>query len=441
MAGGTRTHTRRSIHSLGDRTAGSTGVTACSRIPTSANSAQRTANARKSPPASGGIIPRKKSSRFFGEGTSNPWGFDFNEYGQGFCTACVIPHLFHIIQGGRYHRQAGEHVFPNTYEDIKTIADHSHANEVDGGNAHSGLMVYLADSWPAQYRGQLVMNNIHGDRVLTDNLERKGSGFVGKHGSHFIEPHDSWSQILNFLYDQNGSVYMIDWYDQVQCHQQGQQTEREKGRIFKIVYNNQKCTSVNLAKLSDVDLVKQQLSSNDWYVRHARRLLQERGPNPKVHAALAKILSGNHSTPQKLRALWALHCTGGLSVPIALQQLQSSEEYLRAWTIQLTCEDGKLHPSLLAQFVALAESDPSSVVRLYLASALQRLPLNVRSVIAFPLVRHAEDAGDQNLPLMIWYGIEPAVGADADKALALSEACKIPKVREFITRRIASSGK
>ena len=33
----------------------------------------------------------------FSEGTSNPWGVDFNDWGQMVSTACVIPHLFHNI--------------------------------------------------------------------------------------------------------------------------------------------------------------------------------------------------------------------------------------------------------------------------------------------------------------------------------------------------------
>ena len=36
------------------------------------------------------------------------------------------PARFHIIQGGRYQRQAGDHFNPYTYADIKTIADHLH---------------------------------------------------------------------------------------------------------------------------------------------------------------------------------------------------------------------------------------------------------------------------------------------------------------------------
>src|SRR5207302_665646 len=53
--------------------------------------------------------PTKHVFEVFAHGTSNPWGLDYDEHGQFFCEACVIPHLFHIFQGGRYHRQAGAH--------------------------------------------------------------------------------------------------------------------------------------------------------------------------------------------------------------------------------------------------------------------------------------------------------------------------------------------
>ena len=65
--------------------------------------------------------PVKKRFEVFAEGTSNPWGIDFNEYGHCFIEACVIPHLFHMIQGGRYQRQAGQHYAP-TVEEAKRVA-------------------------------------------------------------------------------------------------------------------------------------------------------------------------------------------------------------------------------------------------------------------------------------------------------------------------------
>ncbi len=60
-----------------------------------------------------------------------------------FITACVIPHLYHIAQGGRYERQAGQHFNPYTYDDIKTIADHRHYL---GANPHAANG---RSDWPA----------------------------------------------------------------------------------------------------------------------------------------------------------------------------------------------------------------------------------------------------------------------------------------------------
>ena len=60
--------------------------------------------------------------------------------------------------------------------------------------------------------------------------------------------------------------------------------DRSNGRIFKVTYGDPKTVDVDLKKASDRELVEMQLHENDWYVRHARRILQERGPKANVHA-------------------------------------------------------------------------------------------------------------------------------------------------------------
>ncbi|MBI2948576.1 MAG: dehydrogenase [Verrucomicrobia bacterium] len=421
--------------------------------------------------------PTKRVFEVFAEGASNQWGVDFDEHGQCFIEACVIPHLWHMIQGGRYQRQGGEHycisleeiqrnqrsrnpnsrkpVYPFFYDDIKTIGDHVHwagskgphaanarSDSAGGGHAHAGLMVYLGDSWPAEYRGKLFMNNIHGQRVNMDIPERRGSGYVGKHGADFANFNDTWSQTMNLLYDQNGSVYVIDWYDKNQCHHNNVEGhDRSNGRIFKIVYGDTKWAPVDLQKRRDDELVQLQLHKNDWYVRHARRVLQERGPNPKVHEALRKILSENPDVTRKLRALWTLHVTGGLTEKIALSQLNHASEYVRAWAIQLLMEDRNPSADMLKELARLAKGDASPFVRLYVAAALQRTPVNQRVEVLEGLLARGEDAQDHNLPLMYWYATEPVVAQDTKLAVALMTKSKIPLVRQFITRRIASSDK
>ena len=222
------------------------------------------------------------------------------------------------------------------------------------------------------------------------------------------------------------------------CHQQREYTDRSNGRIYKLVYQGVKPVQVDLGKASNAELVQYQLNENDWYVRHARRLLAERGPKPEVQAGLTKILRENPDETRKLRALWALHGVQGLNEALALECLKSPLEYLRAWTIQLTCEEGKPSAALLAEFGRLAKDDPSPVVRLYLASAAQRISIADRWTILEGLAEHGEDGNDHNLPLMLWYAAEPAVAADIARGASLLANCKIPKVQEFISRRIAA---
>jgi len=415
--------------------------------------------------------PVRHQFEIFTEGGSNPWGIDFDEHGNLWAEMCVIPHLFHMVQGGRLTRQGGEHycfnasetarntryrdarggkpVFPFVYEDITTVADHLHyagnqgphagngrSDASGGGHAHAGMMAYLGTSWPAEYRNRLLIGNIHGQRINTDIPVASGSGYVGRHGADFLNFNDTWSQTLNQRLDPDGSVYIIDWYDKNQCHHNRPDGhDRGNGRVFKVVYNATPRTVVNLAALGDGELVGLVPSRNEWKSRHARRLLQERAAAgtlaSETRTQLKSQLGGAQDTPARLRNLWALHLTG----PVPAEALPLQDEWMRAWALQLAMETSPNLPSGLAD---AARGETSPVVRRFMASALQRVPVDQRWDALTALLQHAEDAGDHNLPQLYWAAAEGGVATDPDRALALLKSCRIPKIREFIARRLAT---
>lgn len=396
--------------------------------------------------------PTTKKFELFAEGTSNPWGIDFNDHGHPFVTVCVIPHMFHVIQGARYRRQAGKHFNPYTYKDIQEICDHVHwvgdrgphagnfrSNAKGGGHAHAGAMIYLgSEKWPAKYRNKIFMNNIHGSRVNVDQLSSYGSGYRASHEDDFLLTNDSWSQWLNFRYGPSGSVFAIDWYDKNQCHSPNPDVhDKTMGRIFRISHATDKWRPVDLRKESSMALVKYQLEPNEWYVRTARLILQERGPDPEVHRALRTILTDNPDVSRKLRALWALHVTRGLNENDLLGLLSHENEHMRGWAIQLLAEDRQLSDVARTRFLKLAKTEASASVRLHLASALQRTPTQNRWEIIEALVQRGEDKDDHNLPLMLWYALEPCVPEDVDRALDLALKARIPDILTLTTRRIA----
>ncbi len=404
--------------------------------------------------------PQRHQFEVFAWGTSNPWGVDFDSTGQAFLTACVIPHLYHFVQGARYERQGGQHFNPYVYEDIKTIADHRHyagnirdhawwgkdvvdiptdTSSAGGGHAHCGCMIYLGDNWPEKYRDTLFVCNIHGNRVNNEILEPRGSGFVGKHGKDIIFANDHWFRGINLRYGPDGSVYLIDWYDRNACHRATPEIwDRSNGRIYNVRYGEREPLHVDLAKLESRELVQLHMHRNEWYVRMARRLLQERGGDAATHTALRQIMQTATDTAVRLRALWTLHVTGGLSNADLLDLLSHEEAAVRCWAIQLALEDHAAEPELIAELERMAADDPSPRVRLYLAAALQRLPSGQRWGIAENLLAHAADADDHNLPLMIWYGVEPLAAASPQRALQLADAAKLPQVTRFLVRRVAA---
>ncbi|HMB61780.1 MAG TPA: PVC-type heme-binding CxxCH protein [Eudoraea sp.] len=395
--------------------------------------------------------PLRHEFEVYSEGTSNPWGIDFNDYGHPFITVCVIPHMYHVIQGARYQRQGGKHFNPYTYDDIKTIADHVHyvgdrgphagnfrSAIAGGGHAHAGAMIYLgADTWPKKYRHTIFMNNINGARLNNDQLTRLGSGYIATHNNDFLVMNDSWSQWLNFKYDPAGSVFAIDWYDQNQCHSPNPEVhDKTLGRIFKITHKDDRWVQVDLYGASDEELVNFQLHSNEWYVRQARTILQERRPDGKVHRALKDILHNHPDVTRKLRALWTLHVTDGLTEEDLSGLLDHPDEYIRSWAIQLLAENKKVSEAVLDQFINMAKKDPSALVRLYLISGIMRLDPDKRWEVCGALVRRTEDVGDQNIPLMLWYAAEPLAMVDHDRLLKMAENSTMPTFLRYTIQRV-----
>jgi putative membrane-bound dehydrogenase-like protein len=471
--------------------------------------------------------PVRHTFEVYAHGTSNPWGLDYDQYGEFFVTACVIPHLYHIVPGGRYHRQGGQHFNPYTYEDIKTIADHSHfagdiqenahwgkrkeggivaddTNQAGGGHAHCGLAIYQSSQFPAVYRNHLLFGNLHGHRLVSNYLDPKGSTYVGKHGSDFMRSNDMHFIPVTQKVGPDGSLYVSDWSDKQVCHRGSNAVEmwdRSNGRIYRISYGPERNTSsegersvgtpartsaqaegsvgtpartennggeaanineadksvrsplnaaaretralqfpkapFDLAKETDDILAKLAVQSeNEWFSRMARRVLMERGPRHGTDMARILAMSSTPSKFENLRDSWL-----GISLfesqldpgHVAPPKPNDVSPHIRVWLVRA----GGHRPDHEA-LIVLAKEDQSPIVRRELASLLQRLPTEDRRGIATALLQRAEDKDDPYIPLLIWYGIEPLVGADAQAGLELAKASKMPKVTEFIYRRLGA---
>ncbi len=430
--------------------------------------------------------PTRKVLEAVAHGGTNSWGHDWNAEGELFMINTVIGHLWHVIPGAYYRRMFGTHLNPYVYEVIEQTADHFHWDtgsekwsdirtgisnktlELGGGHAHVGMLIYQGGTWPKEYHGAMLTCNLHGNRINMDKLVREDCGYTGKHAPDFMKAKDKWFRGIDLLTGPDGNVFVADWSDTGECHD-NDGVHRTSGRIYKIVYGEtKKAEPINVAAMKDEELVKLLESENNWWTRSAAHEVLQRYNGTCIvqpgefsaagMESLAKLAKSKAPlcAGQLIEALDASFDFGFINDGEAGRALQiehwRTTDWEALWGPTLAEPENKaelskvINESLLIQssdgaflsFEKLARTDASGLVRLHLASALQYVPvLDARWPIATALAQHEEDANDRQQPLMIWYGIEPAVAADPMKGVEFIASAKIPTVRRLVARRIA----
>ncbi len=416
--------------------------------------------------------PTRKVIEVVADGTTNSWGMDWDGHGEGFFINTVIGHLWHLIPGAHYRRMYGDDLDGKVYAPIEQHADHVHWatgekwNDVKGGNklsgdtsaaggghAHSGLLIYQGGNWPADYHGRLFTLNFHGLRFNQEILEREGSGYVGRHAADLLQTSDKWYRGVELISGPDGAVYVADWSDIGECHDHDG-VHRGSGRIYRFAHGAaQAPAAFDLGSEKGEALIARLRSPNVWFARQAQQQFQQRraanGPERGDDALPLTAMVDSKDGKIALRMLWAAHATGVVNQDLLLDLLRQPDEHLRVWAIRLLTDAMPIHgrasvplvsevaPAMIQGLSALTKSEPSSFVRLALASALQRLPFQVRAELAAHLLAHGEDAADHNLPLMYWYGVKDLATTHPDALVKLASDGRIPLVRRFTARRLA----
>ena len=388
--------------------------------------------------------PRTKKFEVFAEGTSNPWGVDFDRFGNAFVSACVIEHLFHLVPGGIYDRQAGQAPHPYAYELLHAINDHKHHMA-----AYSGVHVYQGDLFPSENLGTILQGNLHDNSIHQDMLKPNGSSFTASKWRDLVRANDGWFLPVSIQVGPDGAVWIMDWYDRYPCYQNAnadpEGVDREHGRIWRVVYvGNQKGRPVpsrprpdmNLARLSSEELVPLLAHPNAWHRRTAQRLISERRDLPNSNTlhqetTLHKMMKDGPTLAARLAAFWTLHTSGALDEEWVDKAVEDREPALRAWAARLIGERGFWVHGTFERLEKLAR-DPDPTVRLAVAVAARQFVSGALTVNTPPAVPIREaftggilsslwfssfDAKDPVIPFMYWMALEPIIAFDPVHAL------------------------
>jgi len=400
------------------------------------------------------LHPKTHKFEIFAEGTSNPWGMDWrNTDGQFILACCVIPHLYHIVPGGVYKRQAGQSYNPFAYSYINEISDHTFHKE--SGWAHAGLISLDVPHMPEKYRNSVIFGSIHGCSVKQNILKPNGSSYTASRGEDFLVSGDKNVRPINLRWGPHGDIYMIDWHDQNPCHQAAAGSwDYERGRVYRIQLKDRKGGKPDdLGKKTPEELLALRNEKDPFTYRTALRLLSgfDRDTRAKLGTPLIKP---NEATQSDWRALGYLRS----GEPATIKKLFDWKLFGNTWTDtqiasfnwllravgESVLEDDQAIPTLTQ--IASEKIHPS--FRRELASAAIRLgDKHDVAELLHALMKHSEDAKDPLIPQLVWLAYEKIIAKNAAKELPfLAEQSPTNEfIRDAIVpkvmRRLVATGK
>ncbi|MCB1278636.1 PVC-type heme-binding CxxCH protein, partial [Prosthecobacter sp.] len=387
----------------------------------------------------------------FADGTSNPWGCDYDAAGNFFVSACVIDHFFHMAPGGIYVRQGGAPENPYAYEQLPSIVKHKHFRA-----AYAGVQIYQGGRYPADTHGHAFIGNIHDNAIHEEVLTPVGASFKCEPRRDFLRANDGWFRPVSTQTGPDGFLWIMDWCDKYPCYQNAKANpegvDRQYGRIWRVVttqsgsvvpasagsenvppkggtteHASRPTNDLDLKKLSTTDLVKTLEHPNNWMRRMTRRMLVERQDTPAKILLEEMAVSPNLELFARMEALWALNASGWLNRRInnldMFEAIATSElPELRAWAARLQYENDWISPSTLTRLAA----DTNPTVRLSAAIALRQFnarkltvdqPLQRNEInfapgeffyagVADALLKSSADSADQTLAFIIWTALE-----------------------------------
>jgi putative heme-binding domain-containing protein len=340
-----------------------------------------------------------------------------------------------MTQTGYYHRQGGP--YPPLTQKLDSITTERHQ-----AAAYAGLCIYDADVFPAEYRGRLLMGNLHGSAINQDTLTRNGATYVqhnlkdehndggdrNYNGSlDFLQANDAWFMPVSTKIGPDGCVYIMDWYDRYHCYQDANRDspglDRLKGRIYRISYGDAPLAKpFDLGKASQEELLKLLSHPNVWWRRTAQRILNEKFTEdlvPKLERMALDVRPEDNNA--HMHALWLLVSQSVLTSEFHQKLFAHADPAIRNWAVRAVGQSGQAKSEVYAKLQAMA-NDPSPDVRVQVPIAAGRLTDADPLPVLFAMLANVENAKDPLIPRILYNNLKPLAPTRGKEILAYLEA-------------------
>jgi putative heme-binding domain-containing protein len=253
-------------------------------------------------------------------GQVNPFGIAQDLWGNLFTSDCHSKPIYQLLKGSYYPS------FGKPHDGMgfgPGMINHDHYS-----TGIAGIAIDTGSQFPEEYRGRAWIGNVVTSRINHDRFVRTGGTFDAVELPDFLVSNDPWFRPVDLKFGPDGALYVADFYNRIIGHYEvpllHPGRDRERGRIWRIVYTGDKAKASDSAKTDTMattdwtkatpeELIKA-LSHPNMVIRvKATNQLAARGGEAVVPALSAIIAKPIGEENAKRHAMWVLHRMGKLS--------------------------------------------------------------------------------------------------------------------------------
>ncbi|WP_209328835.1 PVC-type heme-binding CxxCH protein [Lunatimonas salinarum] len=307
--------------------------------------------------------PKTMELNVYAKGLINPWGLQFDRWGQSFLTDGA---------GG----EGINFAFPEATFVTAPSAERIVRGLNPGQPKHSGLDVVSGRHLPESWEGSLITNDFRANRINRFVLEDQGSGFVSKQVDDLLWTDHIGFRPVDILVGPDGAIYVADWYNPIIQHGEvdfhDPRRDQQHGRIWRITAKGRDTLPLmNLTALSTTQLLDALKAPEAWTRTMAKQVLKNR---EGVEEALAKWVDGLDAKEEGyehclLEALWLSQSRGTVNMPLLSRLLVAEQEGARSAAVRVLSAWNRQIPNVM-NLLERAVQDSHPRVRLEVVSAL-----------------------------------------------------------------------
>lgn len=381
---------------------------------------------------SGGIMrfdPRDSKIEPVFYGWCNPWGHQFDKYGQSFVTdGAGGAGINWGVPGAMYF------TFAKAPKILGSISPGSYPK-------FSGLEIVESAHFPADWQGNMITCDFRAHRIVRFGIADQGSGYAAQELGDLVRTDDVNFRPIDAKIGPDGALYIADWSNPIINHGEvdfrDPRRDREHGRIWRITKKGGPISKTkDFTKLSEKELLESLVSDNRYDRDQATAILFE-SKSATLDAEIGKWSDGSKDDRVLLAALWLQQTrdTKGLDEKLLAATLKSKVGEVRAAAVRVygdSITDGKIGSEKAMEILAAAVADDFARVRIEAIRALSKVP----GAQAMDLALKALDKPtDRFIDYALWLNIQE----HGEEWLASPESKENAKALEFVLGNLPPS--